>query len=46
MPLVEIRCNVLIPLASERVLRERCLKRRNVLNQWLEFDGRTIGSEQ
>ncbi|ADJ16749.1 hypothetical protein C497_02332 [Halalkalicoccus jeotgali B3] len=46
MPLVEIRCNVLIPFASERVLCELCFKRRDVLNQCLEFDGWTIGSEE
>ncbi|KYH24103.1 hypothetical protein HAPAU_37460 [Halalkalicoccus paucihalophilus] len=32
MPLVEIRGNILIPLASERLIRECCFKRRDILN--------------
>lgn len=44
-PLVEIRRDVLIPLASERVVGYCCFKRRDVLNQCLEFNGRIIRSE-
>jgi hypothetical protein len=30
VPLIEIHCNILIPLASERLVRYCCLKRRDI----------------